>query len=104
MPRLPYPNFYYALEDLVASYTPKITYSIHCSSIIIGVLARSALNALMMLATYAAVCRHVGLPFRYPKNKYMWHHLCDMTDARTPYWTLNLRIEPWPNTEQYTSI
>ncbi|CAJ2653994.1 unnamed protein product [Trifolium pratense] len=81
MPRLPYPNFYYALEDLVASYAPKITYSIHRSSIIIGASARSAHNALMMLAAYAAICRHLGLPFRYPGNKYTWHHFCDMTDA-----------------------
>ncbi|KAJ6991401.1 hypothetical protein NC653_019557 [Populus alba x Populus x berolinensis] len=27
--RLPHPNFYYALQDLVASYSPSITYSIH---------------------------------------------------------------------------
>ncbi|KAF3972404.1 hypothetical protein CMV_004076 [Castanea mollissima] len=36
MPRLPYPNFYYALEDLLASYSQSLTYSVHHSSIIIG--------------------------------------------------------------------
>jgi len=81
MPRLPYPNFYYTLEDLVASYTPSITYSIHRSSLIIGASSRSAINALMMLGTYAAICRHVGLPFRYPGNRYTWEHFCDMSDA-----------------------
>lgn len=81
MPRLPYPIFYYALEDLVASYAPSITYSIHRSSIIIGASPRSAINALMILATYAAICRHVGLPFRYPGSKYTWENFCDMTDA-----------------------
>ena len=81
MSRLPYPNFYYALEDLVASYTPSITYSIHRSSIIIGASPRSAINALMMLATYAAICRYIGLPFRYPGSRYTWEHFCDMTDA-----------------------
>ena len=35
--RLPYPDFYYALEDLVASYLPSITHSVHRSSILIKV-------------------------------------------------------------------
>ncbi|KAK7264687.1 hypothetical protein RJT34_32297 [Clitoria ternatea] len=81
MPRLTYPNFYYALEDLVASYVPSPTYSVHRSSIIIGASARTLHNALLTLATYAAVCRHVGLPFRYPGTRYTWEHFCDMTDA-----------------------
>lgn len=81
LPRLPYPNFYYALEDLVASYAPSLTYSIHRSSIIIGASTRSTHNALIILAVYAAVCRHEGLPFRYPGSRYTWEHFCDMTDA-----------------------
>ncbi|KAK9182230.1 hypothetical protein WN944_025373 [Citrus x changshan-huyou] len=39
--RLPCQNFYCALEDLVASYMPVISYSIHRSSIIIGSSSRS---------------------------------------------------------------
>ncbi|KAJ6860016.1 hypothetical protein NC651_036371 [Populus alba x Populus x berolinensis] len=56
--RLPHPNFYCALEDLVASDFPSITHPVHRWSIIIG------------------------LPFRYPGNKYTWEHFCDMSDAR----------------------
>ncbi|XP_022761259.1 3-oxo-Delta(4,5)-steroid 5-beta-reductase-like [Durio zibethinus] len=82
MPRLPYPNFYYALEDLVASYAPSLTYSVHRSSIIIGASSRSVYNALLTLAAYASICRYEGLPFRYPGNQYTWEHFCDMTDAR----------------------
>lgn len=82
MLRLNYPNFYYALEDLVASYAPSVTYSIHRSSIIIGASPRTKHNALLILATYAAVCRYIGLPFRYPGSMYTWEHFCDMTDAR----------------------
>ncbi|KAF7837751.1 3-oxo-Delta(4,5)-steroid 5-beta-reductase-like [Senna tora] len=80
MPRLPYPNFYYELEDFVASYTPSITYSVHRSSIIVGASTRSEINAMLMLAAYAAVCCHEGLPFRYPGSRYTWEHFCDMTD------------------------
>ncbi|KDO47325.1 hypothetical protein CISIN_1g0282581mg, partial [Citrus sinensis] len=39
--RLPFPNFYYELEDVSASYSPAITYSVHRSSVIIGASPRS---------------------------------------------------------------
>ncbi|OMO53567.1 hypothetical protein CCACVL1_28547 [Corchorus capsularis] len=81
-PRLPYPNFYYALEDLVASYAPSLTYSVHRSSIIIGASPRSVYNTLLTLATYASICRHEGLVFRFPGTKYTWEHFGDMSDAR----------------------
>ncbi|CAJ1940894.1 unnamed protein product [Sphenostylis stenocarpa] len=51
MARLPYPNFYYPLEDLVQSYAPSLTYSVHRSSIIIGASSRSVHNTLLTLAT-----------------------------------------------------
>ncbi|KAF7820941.1 3-oxo-Delta(4,5)-steroid 5-beta-reductase-like [Senna tora] len=54
MPRLPNPNFYYALENFVATYTPSVTYSAHRSSII------------------------------YSRRVYQedtWEHFCHMTDA-----------------------
>ncbi|GAY35752.1 hypothetical protein CUMW_018250 [Citrus unshiu] len=66
LPRLPYRNFYCALEDLVASYTPAISYSIHHSSIIIGTSSRSVHNSLLTLDVYPAICQHEGLPFTYP--------------------------------------
>ncbi|KAJ4723301.1 3-oxo-Delta(4,5)-steroid 5-beta-reductase-like [Melia azedarach] len=81
-PRLPYPNFYYALEDLVASYSKYLTYSVHRSSIIVGASSRSIHNLLLTLAVYAGVCKHQALPFRYPGNKYTLEHFCDMSDAR----------------------
>ncbi|KAF7831469.1 F-box protein interaction domain protein [Senna tora] len=69
MSRLPYPNFYYALENFVASYAPSVTYSVHLCSIIVDASTRSEINTLLMLAAYAAVCRHEGLPWRYPGNR-----------------------------------
>ncbi|KAJ6683296.1 hypothetical protein OIU85_007022 [Salix viminalis] len=82
MDRLPYPNFYYALEDLVASYLPSITHSVHRSSIIVGASSRSVYNTVLTLSVYSAICRYQGLPFRYPGSKYTWDHFCDMSDAR----------------------
>nr|GMD29074.1 iridoid synthase-like [Ipomoea batatas] len=65
-PRLPFPNFYYALEDLVASYaeTNSFSFSIHRSSMIIGASSEKC------------------FPFRYPGNRYMWEHSSDVSDAR----------------------
>lgn len=83
-PRLPFPNFYYALEDLVASYaeTNSFSFSIHRSSIIIGASSISVFNSLLTLCVYAVICKEEGVPFRYPGNRYTWEHFCDMSDAR----------------------
>ncbi|CAN1124124.1 3-oxo-Delta(4,5)-steroid 5-beta-reductase [Linum perenne] len=83
MPRLPYPNFYYAQEDVLASSLPKgVTHSIHRSSIIMGATPRSHYNSMLTLAIYATICKYKSLPFRYPGNRYTWEHFCDMSDSR----------------------
>ncbi|CAH1435794.1 unnamed protein product [Lactuca virosa] len=81
-PRIPFPNFYYALEDIVASYPESFTYSIHRSSIIIGASSRSFFNELLTLSVYALICKHENHPFRYFGNKYCWEHFWDASDAR----------------------
>ncbi|KDO71840.1 hypothetical protein CISIN_1g048469mg, partial [Citrus sinensis] len=58
--RLPCQNFYCALEDLVASYMPVISYSIHRSSIIIGSSSRSVYNSLL---TLDVICKVFGVEF-----------------------------------------
>ncbi|KAK9061673.1 hypothetical protein SSX86_018856 [Deinandra increscens subsp. villosa] len=80
-PRLPFPNFYYALEDILASKY-SLTYSIHRASMIIGASTRSYFNLVCTLAVYALVCKHENHPFRYIGNKYTWEHFWDMSDAR----------------------
>ncbi|MFS7911947.1 putative (S)-8-oxocitronellyl enol synthase [Helianthus anomalus] len=81
-PRLPFPNFYYALEDILASYSKSLTYSVHRASIIIGSSTRSYYNSLLTLAVYALVCKHQNYPFRYVGNRYSWEHFWDVSDAR----------------------
>ncbi|KAG9459604.1 hypothetical protein H6P81_004112 [Aristolochia fimbriata] len=81
-PRRPFPNFYYALEDVAASYSPRsITWSVHRSSIILGASSRSLHNMLLTLAVYAEICRYEGTPFRFPGSRYAWQHFCDASDA-----------------------
>ncbi|XP_010671934.1 3-oxo-Delta(4,5)-steroid 5-beta-reductase [Beta vulgaris subsp. vulgaris] len=82
MGRLPYPNFYHVLEDVVKSYGSDLTYSIHRPSIIISALTRSVYNFLLTLAVYAEICKYQNAPFKYPGNRYTWEHFCDMSDAR----------------------
>ncbi|KAJ0454000.1 putative (S)-8-oxocitronellyl enol synthase [Helianthus annuus] len=81
-PRLPFPNFYYALEDILASYSNSLTYSVHRASLIIGASTRSFYNLLLTLAVYALVCKHQNYPFRYFGKKYSWEHFWDVSDAR----------------------
>ncbi|WCJ28347.1 (S)-8-oxocitronellyl enol synthase [Euphorbia peplus] len=81
LPRLPYPNFYYALEDLVASYIPSITYFVHRSSITIGASSRSFYNFLLSFSIYGNICLFKGLPFKYPGSKYVLEHFGDMSDS-----------------------
>lgn len=80
-PRLPFPNFYYALEDIAAAYSPAVTYSVHRSSIIFGASPRSLHNSLLTLAVYATICKYQGLPFRFFGNKYTWEHFCDASSV-----------------------
>ncbi|KAL8193571.1 hypothetical protein R6Q57_026706 [Mikania cordata] len=81
-PRLPFPNFYYALEDILGSYSKTITHSVHRSSLIVGASTRSYFNVLLTLSVYALVCKHENYPFRYIGNKYSWEHFWDLSDAR----------------------
>ncbi|KAI5650892.1 hypothetical protein M9H77_36897 [Catharanthus roseus] len=81
-PRIPFPNFYYALEDILSSYAHSFTYSIHRSSVIIGVSTRSLYNSLLSLCVYASICKYKGWEFRFPGNKYSWEHFWDFSDSR----------------------
>ncbi|CAI9270834.1 unnamed protein product [Lactuca saligna] len=80
-PRIPFPNFYYALEDIVASYPKSFTYSIHRSSIIIGASSRSFFNELLTLSVYALICI---LAISTAGNTFgmgLWRVLCDAFDV-----------------------
>ncbi|KAF5205978.1 Delta-4,5-steroid 5-beta-reductase [Thalictrum thalictroides] len=93
MQRLPFINIYYALEDLLASYSSNFSSSIHRSSIILGASARSGHNALLTVIVYALICRYEGSPFRFPGNKFIWESFFDASDsellAEQQIWAVN---------------
>jgi nucleoside-diphosphate-sugar epimerase len=82
-PRLPYPNFYYAQEDVLfaAAARDGFTWSVHRAHTVIGTAVGNAMNMAQTLAVQAAVCRATGQPFVFPGSQVQWDGLTDMTDA-----------------------
>ena len=61
------PNFYYTQEDFLKALAggKRWTYSMMRPHIVCG-YARTDLNVLKPIAVYAALCKKLGLPLRYP--------------------------------------
>ncbi|MCO5562408.1 hypothetical protein L7F22_016035 [Adiantum nelumboides] len=85
MPRLPFPNFYYTLEDILFDTVKRkdvnLTWSIHRPNVIFGFSPCSLMNILGSLAVYACICKHEGLPFLFPGNSTYWEQFGDVSDA-----------------------
>lgn len=84
MPRLRAANFYYTLEDILFETVKKkegLTWSVHRPNAILGFSPWSLMNILLSLAVYAVICKHEGLPFRYPGNRVTWEQFGDASDA-----------------------
>src|SRR5580692_11067574 len=84
MPRLPYPNFFYAQEDALfeAAKRQRFTWSVHRSHTTIGYSIGTSMNMGVTLAVYAVICRETGRPFVFPGSPQQWERLTDVTDAR----------------------
>jgi nucleoside-diphosphate-sugar epimerase len=84
MPRLPYPNFFYAQEDALfeAAKRQGFTWSVHRSHTTIGYSIGTSMNMGVTLAVYATICRATGRPFIFPGSAQQWDGLTDVTDAR----------------------
>ena len=82
-PRLDTPNFYYAQEDelFAAAERQGFTWSVHRSHTVIGHAVGNLMNMGLTLATYASICKHLGLPFIFPGSETQWNGLTDMTDS-----------------------
>ena len=67
-PRLDYPNFYYAQEDILfaAAERHDWTWSVHRPHTVIGWAIGNAMNMGVTLAVYGTICRESGRPFVFP--------------------------------------
>nr|QMS55275.1 iridoid synthase 2 [Gardenia jasminoides] len=84
LPRLDVPNFYYTLEDILFEEAGKkegLTWSVHRPGNIFGFSPYSLMNIVGTLCVYAAICKHEGLPLKFPGCKEAWDGYSDCSDA-----------------------
>ena len=83
-PRVPGPNFYYDLEDILFDFakTNGAGYTVHRPHTIIGFAHGNMMNMGVTLAVYASICKAENLPFVFPGSKEQWNFLTDLTDAK----------------------
>ncbi|KAB1220273.1 3-oxo-Delta(4,5)-steroid 5-beta-reductase [Morella rubra] len=84
LPRLKVPNFYYTQEDILFEEVKKkegLTWSIHRPNTIFGFSPYSLMNIIGTLCVYAAICKHEGLPLRFPGTKAAWENYSVASDA-----------------------
>jgi nucleoside-diphosphate-sugar epimerase len=82
-PRLDYPNFYYAQEDVLFAAAEKqgFGWSVHRAHTVQGFATGNAMNIVLTLAIYGTLCKELGMPFVFPGSQIQWDGLTDMTDA-----------------------
>jgi nucleoside-diphosphate-sugar epimerase len=84
LPRLNVPNFYYTQEDILfeeAKNKEGLTWSIHRPNTIFGFSPHSLMNIVGTLCVYAAICKHEGLPLKFPGSKAFWEDYYVASDA-----------------------
>ncbi|XP_057720690.1 (S)-8-oxocitronellyl enol synthase CYC2-like [Arachis stenosperma] len=84
LPRVNAPNFYYTLEDILFEMTQKkkgLTWFINRPRVIFGFSPYSLMNLIGTLCVYAAICKHEGVPLRFPGTKAAWECYSAASDA-----------------------
>jgi nucleoside-diphosphate-sugar epimerase len=83
-PRLMSPNYYYEQEDLLRDRQKgndwKFTV-IRPGGAICGFSVGSAMNLVSVIGVYAAICREMGLPLRFPGPESVYEALYQVTSA-----------------------
>ena len=84
MPRLDVENFYHVQEDILFEEVRKkegLTWSVHRPGVTFGFSPYSMMNAIGTLCVYATICKHEGLPLRFPGTQDTWNGYWDVSDA-----------------------
>lgn len=82
-PRHMPPNFYYDQEDFLKAQSAGKAWSWTAlrPSTICGFAVGNPMNMATVIAVYAALCREMGLPLRFPGSRTAYGMLMEMTDA-----------------------
>lgn len=82
-PRHVGPIFYNDQEDLVREDAARRGYgwTVLRPDVVIGPSTRSSMNLITTIAAYATLCRHAGVPLRFPGSPAAWTALHQVTDA-----------------------
>lgn len=83
-PRFLGPIFYNDQEDALAAHAERhaYTWTVLRPDAVIGPSVGSPMNMLSGVAAYATVCKHLGVPLRFPGTERAWTALHQCTDAR----------------------
>ncbi len=81
--RVPGPNFYYTLEDIMRNVAERygIAWNVHRPHTVIGYAPGNIMNMGTTLAVYASICRETGKAFTFPGSQEQWNYLTDLTEA-----------------------
>lgn len=82
-PRLIAPHFYYTQEDLVRRLGKERDFSWTAlrPEGVTGYATGNPMNLLMVIGVYAAICKELGLPLRFPGTRAAYEVLYQTTDA-----------------------
>lgn len=83
-PRHAPPNFYYDQQDLLAARQRGAgwTWSASRPNFLCDFAPERSRNAPVVIGTYAALCRELGVPLDFPGSEACYRALLDVTDAR----------------------
>ncbi|KAF5740629.1 3-oxo-Delta(4 5)-steroid 5-beta-reductase-like [Tripterygium wilfordii] len=84
LPRLDGPNFYHTQEDILIDEVAKkndLTWTVHRPHLIFGFSPYSLMNIIGTLCAYAAICKHEGVPLKFPGKKSAWECYSVVSDA-----------------------
>lgn len=77
------PNFYYDQEDWLRGYAATQSWDMVAlrPDVVCGFAVGNPMNLTLVIAVYAAICKELGVPLRFPGNAAAWRVLAQVTDA-----------------------
>ncbi|ANT60994.1 NAD-dependent dehydratase [Salipiger sp. CCB-MM3] len=82
-PRVMPPMFYYDQEDWLTAYAEgkPWEYVVMRPDVVCGFAIGNPMNLAMVIAVYAAICKELGMPLRFPGSTTCYGKLAQLTDA-----------------------